>query len=382
MKLKLGILLLLSTALSVNAQTSENNVRLKKALERFPQADKNKDGILTAEEARLFKEKMQNGQESKSGKKGNRENPDSGNFKGMSYSVDPTKKDVSYGPYDRNILDFWQAKVSSPAPVIVYIHGGGFSSGDKLKASKTKIIEKSLRKGYHFASINYRYAYKTVEDVNDKQKTGQAGSFRDGARAIQFLKYKANEWKIDKERIIIVGSSAGGGICGYIAMWDDLADPGSSDPVLRESSRVFAWGHIYSQSTYDLTKWPKILNLSESFLKKMGGSHKKAGMPLHIKLGLNSESDLNTEKGKMYKKMVDLVSYASSDDPPIFIYNKGKDGDPKSHGHMVHHPRFSMHLAEVAKENDIEVKLVLPKINGTGEMDQYQAFLNWVDSLL
>ncbi len=39
------------------SQTSADNPRLKKALERFPEADADKDGILTMAEARAFKKK-------------------------------------------------------------------------------------------------------------------------------------------------------------------------------------------------------------------------------------------------------------------------------------------------------------------------------------
>ena len=41
----------------------------------------------------------------------------------------PTFADVNYGAFDRNVLDFWQADVEQPAPLLVYVHGGGFASG-------------------------------------------------------------------------------------------------------------------------------------------------------------------------------------------------------------------------------------------------------------
>ncbi|MGH9339313.1 MAG: hypothetical protein ACRD1R_06950, partial [Acidobacteriota bacterium] len=43
----------------------------------------------------------------------------------------PDKANVSYGPHERNVLDFWQAGSSKTAPLVVYIHGGGFRAGDK-----------------------------------------------------------------------------------------------------------------------------------------------------------------------------------------------------------------------------------------------------------
>ena len=43
----------------------------------------------------------------------------------------PTYADVSYGPYAMNVLDFWQAEGDGPRPLLVYIHGGGWTRGDK-----------------------------------------------------------------------------------------------------------------------------------------------------------------------------------------------------------------------------------------------------------
>ncbi len=56
--LVLTIALVLSTALPSAAVSSENNQRLAAALNKYPQADANGDGVLTADEARAFKAKF------------------------------------------------------------------------------------------------------------------------------------------------------------------------------------------------------------------------------------------------------------------------------------------------------------------------------------
>jgi len=45
--------------------------------------------------------------------------------------TEPTFADVSYGPAERNVLDFYQAAGEKPAPLLVHIHAGGFVAGDK-----------------------------------------------------------------------------------------------------------------------------------------------------------------------------------------------------------------------------------------------------------
>ena len=40
--------------------------------------------------------------------------------------VPPTAANVAYGPLERQVLDFWQAKSDKPTPVVFCIHGGGW----------------------------------------------------------------------------------------------------------------------------------------------------------------------------------------------------------------------------------------------------------------
>ncbi len=38
----------------------------------------------------------------------------------------PDEENVKYGPHERNVLDLWMAKSDKPAPLVLFIHGGGF----------------------------------------------------------------------------------------------------------------------------------------------------------------------------------------------------------------------------------------------------------------
>jgi acetyl esterase/lipase len=44
-------------------------------------------------------------------------------------SIPPTHGNVSYGKHERDVMDFWQAKSDKPTPVVICIHGGGWSAG-------------------------------------------------------------------------------------------------------------------------------------------------------------------------------------------------------------------------------------------------------------
>ena len=200
--------------------------RLEQLRKKYPEADANKDGKLTVDEAIAYAAKAR----SKKTTGNNLPKPDFA--------------DVKYGPHERNVLDLWQAKSDKPTPLVVFIHGGGFRAGDKSQAS-ADMIKVCQENGVSYMSISYRFLPDApVQDI-----------MRDCARAIQFVRLHAKEYNIDPKRIASYGSSAGAGTSVWLAFHDDLADPKNADPVLRESSRLSAAGSINGQATYDLPEW-------------------------------------------------------------------------------------------------------------------------------
>ena len=134
-------------------------------------------------------------------------------------SQPPTYPDVKYGPYARNVMDVWLAKSDKPTPVLVSIHGGGFSGGNKSVGASTRCDE-CLKSGISVVAITYR--------LSDEAKA--PAQFLDSARAIQFIRSKAKEWNIDPTRIAATGGSAGAGISLWLGFHDDLADPKNARP--------------------------------------------------------------------------------------------------------------------------------------------------------
>src|SRR5205823_5426962 len=96
----------------------------------------------------------------------------------------PTFENVKYGQHERNVLDFWQAKSEQPTPVLVSIHGGGFVTGDKSVAPQ--MLKECLDLGISVAAISYRYSTQAIAPA----------PFQDGARALQFLRSKAQDWNL------------------------------------------------------------------------------------------------------------------------------------------------------------------------------------------
>ena len=291
---------LFSAGISRAATAAENEDRLKQALQRYPEADTNKDGVLTAAEARAHLSKLRSGKDGeRKGAKSKAAAPASGPA--------PTLVDVRYGPHERNVLDFWKAKSDQPTPVVVFIHGGGFVAGDKSKARGDRLVRECLDAGVSYAAINYRYRTGTpIQDV-----------LRDCARAIQFIRSKAAEWNVDKARLAAHGGSAGAGSSLWLAFHDDLADPRSRDPVLRESSRLAAAGASACQFSYDILAWDTLFAGTNGKYQEIDD---RPGFS-----GLKSDEELRGPVGQKIRADCDMRGLISRDDPPVLL-NSGQPG--------------------------------------------------------
>ena len=160
----------------------------------------------------------------------------------------PTLSSVRYGPHERHILDFWKAESATPTPLLFVIHGGGWTGGSKERLDRFADPKAILAAGISIAAINYRYVPQAVEaGIEPPVKA----PLHDAARALQFVRSKAAEWNLDKARVGAAGGSAGACSSLWLAFHDDLADPGSDDPVARESSRLWCAAVTGAQTTLD-----------------------------------------------------------------------------------------------------------------------------------
>lgn len=305
-------------------QTSENNDKLRDGLKRFPEADTNKDGILTLEEARAYLAKM----------KPAVKKADSPN------GIKPSMADIPYGPHARNVLDFWVSKSAKPAPLVVFIHGGGFRAGSKENYRADPKLAEMLKSGMACAAINYRYLDSApVQSI-----------LLDCAHAIQFLRSKATDWNIDKKHIAAVGGSAGAGTSLWLATHDDIANPNSINPVLKESSRVCCAALYSTQATYDVTRW-------ESFLGPAQASFwTETEVPLFY--GLKTMADLKTPDAASILHECDMLSWISKDDAPIFMDSSQDVPKPTNRGEWLHTTQHARTVKKYLQEAGVECILV------------------------
>jgi acetyl esterase/lipase len=96
-------------------------------------------------------------------------------------------------------LDAYLQQGTDPHPTVVYVHGGGFVTGDK-RPCPSYVLENYSRRGFSVISVNYRLAPQhpfpaAIDDVT---------------AAIAFIKQHAKVWNIDPAQMVLTGESAGG----------------------------------------------------------------------------------------------------------------------------------------------------------------------------
>ncbi len=228
----------------------------------------------------------------------------------------PTHANVAYGTHERQVLDFWKAESPRPTPVLFHIHGGGWVAGDKARVAS---LDKYLAAGISVVSINYRYV---TQAMLAEVKPPVQWPLSDAARALQFVRSKAGEWNLDKQRIGATGGSAGACSSLWLALHNDLADPQSNDPVARESTRLWC-----DTKTRD-TRFAEFLAARESVLP--------------------------------WIKEYSPYEHATKDDPPIYLIYSAPPALGQEQKDPTHTANYGVKLQERLRSVSVDCELVYP----------------------
>ena len=129
----------------------------------------------------------------------------------------PGMVEIAYGPDPLQRLDLTEAAGNKRPPLVVFVHGGGWSIGDKRQAIGAKAAH-FIAAGYSFASVNYRL----VPQATVEQQSA------DLASAISKLRFHAVGSNYDGDRIVLMGHSAGAHLAALVA----------TDPSFLAAARV------------------------------------------------------------------------------------------------------------------------------------------------
>ncbi len=240
----------------------------------------------------------------------------------------PTLSGLKYGKHKRNVMDFWRANSETPTPLVFVIHGGGWRGGSKELIHKFVDTQKLLDAGISVAAINYRYTTHAGKNTPPVRVP-----LNDAARALQFVRSKAKEWNIDKQRIGAAGGSAGACSSLWLAFHDDLADANSDDPIARESSRLWCAAVVNAQTTLDPQQ-----------MKQWTPNSRYGGHAF----GKPDFATFLAERDSILPWIKEYSPYAlvSKDDPPVYIRYGSRPAIGRKAKDPTHTANFGVKLKE------------------------------------
>lgn len=223
-------------------------------------------------------------------------------------SLERTRLDVRYAPQSNaQRLDlFLPATGDGPFPLIVWIHGGGFSGGTKALAADA-VPRRLVARGFAIASLEYRLSGEALFPA----------AVLDLKAALRHLRANASDYRIAPDRIGAWGSSAGGhlaaflGVTGGVAEFEDAALGNAT-----QSSRVQAVVDWYGPSE----------------LAEMDADGTAQGCALYAGIG---HDNANSPEGRWLggkpssipevASRASPVTWVSDDDAPFVIQHGGRD---------------------------------------------------------
>ena len=248
----------------------------------------------------------------------------------------PTHQNISYGSHPKELINFWQFDSDQPVGVLLQIHGGGWMGGKKDEVLRPH----QMKAGYHIASISYPL-------VNEGAL--QPAMLNSALRAVQFLRFKATDWKIDPDRIVATGGSAGGCSSLLVALHDDVANPKSNDPVERFSSRIAGAQVAGAQTTMN------------PFVIKERIGENTFGNPMPYKpFGAETAEEMmkNWEKYEELALLCSPITHLSKDDPPLHLfYNVNREFPTTTSSNGIHSPIFGEIMLEACQKIGVECHL-------------------------
>lgn len=213
------------------------------------------------------------------------------------------RKNLVYGTHaDKALkLDVYRPRRPGRLPAVLVFHGGGWYMGGKSASEAPMFAMRLAEAGYVAISAAYRLA-------PDHLWPAQLDDVR---RAAQYVRSEATTLGIDPSRIAALGTSAGGHLAAFLAVSDDIADPGATDLVLRQSSRVDCAVSICGPMDFET---------------RDGASKAAQATVLKLLTGTAALSDKRAwALAESKLKSASPVSFVGAGDSPVFLAYGDKD---------------------------------------------------------
>ncbi|UBM57580.1 alpha/beta hydrolase [Marinilongibacter aquaticus] len=205
---------------------------------------------------------------------------------------------IKYGEHEKQKLDiYWPENARPDMPLLVWFHGGAWRMGDQCNdmSYMKNTLNEILKNGFILASVDYRWSTQQVfpqivQDCN---------------MSLEFLYQNAEQFGFDKNRISVIGFSAGGHLVNLMALSANNQKSEFIAPSSKKSFKIKCVLDFYGP--VDLISQTKP---EEAF------DHES---PIFDLLGATAyeRPDL--------ARIASPLTYVDENDPPFFIVNGEKD---------------------------------------------------------
>jgi pimeloyl-ACP methyl ester carboxylesterase len=283
----------------------------------------------------------------------------------------PTIRNCRYGPnWGSQVFDFWRANSEEPAPVYMFIHGGGWNANEKYRIFWAP---RNWRNKYDvsFATVAVNYRLNGGAK-NDGLNPPAMGPLYDAARAMQAVRSMASKLNIDPDRIATGGGSAGGCSSMWLSLHDDIADPSSNDPIARYSSKPTVGTALNGQTSlnpYDFEEWPYIGTTNAIYDAGMPPS--AMGADASGRDGWQAVKEALYAVPREHLEEYSPITHVSADDVPVYLeYTTGLVNctTDSCDGGAIHHAQMGVALKDKLDPLGVECVLDIP---GTSYEDPY-----------
>ena len=198
-------------------------------------------------------------------------------------------------------LDLARPQGDGPFPAIVFIHGGGWSGGNRQGYRGQ--IQEAAKRGYVAVTISYRL----MQFDQAKKETTTAtpifpAQIHDAKAAIRWLRANAKKYHINPDRIGVTGGSAGGHLSLLVGLTDPASNLEGDSGNPEQSSRVQAVVNVFGPT-------------------EMVGCYEKSSVAWIFRLFMGGTP---SEAAERYKA-ASPVTYVSKDDPPVLTLHGDQD---------------------------------------------------------
>lgn len=285
--------------------------------------------------------------------------------------------DISYAPIsEAQKLDIYLPNEKKEKyPVIIFIHGGAWMSGDKRENFSLPIL-RGLKEGYAVVSINYRLSGEAIFPA----------AIEDVKAAIRFVRANADKYNLNAEQITLFGRSSGANLAtlaGTTSGTTKFDNPKLGNPNVSSSvNAVVAWFPPINLLTMD--KELRNLGIRPQL---RGAAVEDPNQPVSDEVHGAADSPASLYMGRKLSDVPELVNENNptnyiSENAPHFFIEHGTSDNVVPYTQSV---TFAEKLKEKSK-NKVEIELVVgakhggPEFTTEENLNRIYKFINSVNN--